>query len=494
LPGPLPYAALFLFPLLAAALFARLEPGRAIVWTILLGYLFLPEAVEFDLPLLPAVDKTLVPAVSAFALCLMLHPRRGSAPAPGATAEGWLPRNPLLKALAFVFLIQPVLTVLTNTDPVVTLMRTIPGLSLYDAAAAFYLQAVLLAPFLLARRYLGDEAGQRVLLGALVATGLVYSLLMLVEIRLSPQLNNWIYGFTQFQWGQQKRDGGFRAVVFLNHGLWTALFLAMAVVAAATLWRTAQGRARTLYMAATAWMGLVLALTNSLGAFLLAVLFAPLARFAPPRLQGAAAIGVALVVLLYPMLRSVDLVPVDRLVAAAERISSARAQSLEFRFTNEDQLLARANERPLLGWGGWGRGFVRDPVTGERTTVPDGRWVLVFGELGWIGYLCEFGLLASPLLLAARRRKRLDFSPATLGLCLLLAVNLFDMLLNATSTPITWLTAGAVLARLERRAGVAAASHSAEPARAAPPRRAAIGELDPVRREAGGARRAERRA
>ena len=47
---------------------------------------------------------------------------------------------------------------------------------------------------------------------------------MLVEVRLSPQINTWIYGFFQHDFIQMMRYGGFRPIVFLPHGLWVAFF------------------------------------------------------------------------------------------------------------------------------------------------------------------------------------------------------------------------------------------------------------------------------
>ena len=56
----------------------------------------------------------------------------------------------------------------------------------------------------------------------------VYSLPMLFEVRMSPQLHNWMfYGSSPAAFGRP-RAGGFRPVVFLTQGLELALFAAMA--------------------------------------------------------------------------------------------------------------------------------------------------------------------------------------------------------------------------------------------------------------------------
>ena len=57
----------------------------------------------------------------------------------------------------------------------------------------------------------------------------------LFEVRFSPQLNIWIYGFFQHDFQQMIRGGSFRPIVFLPHGLWVALFFLSTLVAAAAL-------------------------------------------------------------------------------------------------------------------------------------------------------------------------------------------------------------------------------------------------------------------
>ena len=55
---------------------------------------------------------------------------------------------------------------------------------------------------------------------------------------MSPQLHYWIYGYQPTPFSQQMREGGFRAVVFVGHGLSVAFFIMTATVAAAALWKT----------------------------------------------------------------------------------------------------------------------------------------------------------------------------------------------------------------------------------------------------------------
>lgn len=444
MPNPIAYLALAIFPLVVVALYGRLTPSRALIWSLLIGYLFLPEPpAAFDLPLMPPLNKHNIPALAAFAIALWRYGYDGPL----------LPDSTLGKALVLAFVLTPIMTVLTNEEPVFFGQVGLPGLALKDALALMVQQFLLLVPFLLARQFLASGGAQRDLLAALMIGGLVYSLFMLIEIRLSPQLNNWIYGYFQHHFNQSIRNGGYRPVVFLYHGLWVSFFCMTAVVSTFALWRQAESGARFRYLLAGVYLTLVLFLSKSLGALIFAVLLVPLVVLVGQKTQVRVALLIGLLAIGYPILKGADLVPQDRLLAAAASVDPQRAGSLKFRFDNENILLDRAYKKPVFGWGSWGRNHILDPVSGRILTVTDGRWIIVIGVYGWIGFLAEFGLLVLPLLLLWREvtATRSDsVSPFIAPLSLILAVNVFDMLPNATLTPLTWLVAGALLGHAEQ--------------------------------------------
>jgi hypothetical protein len=146
----------------------------------------------------------------------------------------------------------------------------------------------------------------------------------------------------------------------------------------------------------------------------------------------------------YPMLRGAGWIPVDIAYDLALSVSEERAASLKFRLDNEDALLDRANQKPLAGWGSWGRNSIFDPETGEMTSITDGIWLNFIGVYGWLGYIGRFGLLTVPILLYALRRKSLGPSMITPGLTVLLAAMLIDLLPNSGLVNYVWLAAGAV--------------------------------------------------
>lgn len=454
MPNALAYLMLLIWPLVSLLLFLRLPLERAILWCFIGGYLMLPPVAEFDLPLVPDMDKYSIPSVVAFALCVWLLRK----PVPL-----W-PRHKLARALSILFVLCVVPTVLTNGDPVlfrvlgdsgpiVFLTDMLPGLRWRDLGSVIINQIIVLMPFLLARRYLSCEAGQKELLLALFLAGLAYSIPALFEIRFGPQLNTWIYGFFQHDFAQMMRQGGFRPIVFLPHALWLAFFIFTTIVAAVALGRAAQERERTNFALAAVYLFAVLYLCKSLASLVYGLAIVPMVALAPPRWQIRLAMVIAVIAVTYPMLRNLGLIPTDAILAQAEAISADRAQSLGYRFDNEAMMLERAAEKPWFGWGGWGRNLVRDMETGQIISVPDGRWIITFGTFGWLGYVAEMGLLTLPIFLLGRelrRHKGSATSPYATPIALILAATLADMLLNATLIPITWLCAGSVLGYAER--------------------------------------------
>jgi hypothetical protein len=443
MPNALAYLMLAAWPLITLVMFRRWPIERALIWSLLGAYMFLPPPpAAFDFPLVPPLTKESLPSLATFAICLI----HAKARAP------LLPKSLPARVLVALFILSPIATVLTNGEPVFYGRIGLPALGLKDMVALCLLQAILLLPFLLARQHLATPEGLRELVMALMLGGLIYSLPMLLEVRLSPQLNFWIYGYYQHSFEQTMRAGGFRPIVFMYHGLWVAFFTVMAITCAIALAREADVRRRILYLLAALYLGGVLVLCKSLGSLIYGVYLAPLALFLPTRMQIRIAGLMAVVAVAYPVLKGAGLIPVDWILEQAAKVDPERAYSLRFRLDNEDILMERALEKPLFGWGSWGRNHILNPVTGVIETVTDGRWIILIGIFGWVGYLAEFGLVALPILMLWVHGRRLgDAAHVRLigPVALLLAINLIDMLPNATLTPLTWLFAGAVLGLTE---------------------------------------------
>ena len=470
------YAVLFSWPLVMLVLFRTLPVATALICSLLGAMLLLPGRTGVDLPMLPPINKGSLPVVTAIVL-LMVMVSKTSNRLPGAThgtgarglnmdyvLPGWLPRSKIILGLIALFFIGIFMTVLTNGDPQFYGPRVLRRMQIYDGLSNALQGIVMLLPLLVARKFLGHPDTHATFLRILCIAGVLYSLPALLEVRISPRLNLMVYGFQTQNWLQGVRGGGWRPTVFLSHGLVLAIVLAMCALAAVGYMRIADRNRRLIWMAVACWLMITLVLINSLGALVIFILLAPAVFLLKPRLQLICAACIAGVVLLYPMLRSADLVPVGRIVEIARDFDAARAGSLAYRFDNEDILLEKARERPLFGWGGWSRSRVFDDQ-GRDISTTDGAWVIILGVGGWAQYLMRFGVLSIPIIILALRRRGDPPDLATSVLALLLAANLVDLIPNSGNTTLTALIAGALIGRLEYRAphSVAAEETTADP-------------------------------
>lgn len=441
MPNIIAYLALFSWPIVAIILFRILPLQKALVWTIIGGYLLLPSATSIKFPMVPPIDKSLVTSLPALILCLLMAPPQPPTQAPMAVTG----RHVLL-ALFVIVVLSPVLTVLQNTEPVIEGRTFLPGLRLYDALSLISQLLVSLIPLWLGLRYLNSREGLRTILEVLAIGGLAYTVPALFEVRFSPQLHTWVYGFFPHSFVQHVREDGFRPVVFLTHGLFIGIYLCIAAIAAMTLYREArrEGRPTIYWLAGTIWLLVVLFLSKNFGAMMIAVVLTAAVFLLGRRPLLLIGLAVAAVVMFYPILRGAGWIPVDAVHEFVQSINADRAASLKFRLDNEDALLARASEKPLLGWGSWGRDLLHDPATGNLVSIVDGIWVGVIGSFGWIGYIGRFGLLTAPILFFALRRRAVGDSFLPFGLIVTLSATLIDLLPNSALVNYVWLMAGAV--------------------------------------------------
>ena len=453
MPNSTAYFAILAWPLVAVVLFRVFPVPKAAAISIIAGYLLLPIRTAYNLPLMPAYNQEVAAALPTLLLALFYSRQPGLRPAaPPPTAapvlEGWLPKAILPKLCVIVLLASPFVTALLNMDALSYGGKFLRPLSPYDAASSALAAAMALLPFFIARKYLAHPREHAMLLVLLCLAGLLYSLPTLYEARMSPQINRMIYGFAP-DWMMSMRGGGWRPSVFLGHGLKLGIFMTMCVLAALACTRTRPSSQRWLFFAAAFWLFVTLVVCKTFGALLIAVVLAPVILLCRVRLQLLTAAVLAAIVLTYPMMRGAGLVPTETIVAGVSKIADAqRIGSLNYRFKNEDILLEKANDRPLFGWGGWGRGRIYDEQ-GRDISTTDGLWVIIFGEGGWIRYLSYFGLLTLPIILLALRQRQYEVTLATSALALVLTANLIDLLPNSGISPIVWLISGALVGRME---------------------------------------------
>jgi hypothetical protein len=155
----------------------------------------------------------------------------------------------------------------------------------------------------------------------------------------------------------------------------------------------------------------------------------------------------ATVVLLYPALRAADVIPVGRIVTAAGAVATDREQSMLFRFRNEDDLLVKARQRMVFGWGEYNRSSLFDDW-GRPSTVTDGHWIVIVGVLGMVGFASTFGMLLFPIFVARRRTRRIhDRSDRMLvaGVSLIIGSIAIDLIPNGLWDGYPYLFAGALM-------------------------------------------------
>jgi hypothetical protein len=241
-------------------------------------------------------------------------------------------------------------------------------------------------------------------------------------------------------------------MVFLGHGLVLSFYMMTTVIAAAAMWRARTRIAKLSPPGVTAYLYVVLFLCKSFGAFFYATILLPLVRWATPRVQIYCAVLFTTFTLAYPLLRTIDVVPTEKMVAAVAAIDRDRADSLNLRFVQEKSLLEHASERLWFGWGRYGRNRVYESEVGRDVSVTDGQWIITLGTFGLVGFLLQFGLLAIPVFRAAATLKYAE-SPRDkvylAALALILSINLIDLIPNSVLTPWTWLLAGALLGSAE---------------------------------------------
>eukprot|EP00903_Cladosiphon_okamuranus_P021551 g19813.t1 len=195
MPNILAYIVVFSYPLVVVVLFRKLSLPKALIWSILGGYLFLPEKTGIDLPVLPVLDKSTIPALSAAVMVWLkrerfdpVKARQERSEEPGRTAgrpvrvrrQG----GRLIILLLIMVIIAPFATYYFNREPVIWGPTFLPAMRLYDSFSMILSTFMALIPFLLARKQLATPEAHREVLKAFVWAGLICSLLILIELAI----------------------------------------------------------------------------------------------------------------------------------------------------------------------------------------------------------------------------------------------------------------------------------------------------------------------
>jgi hypothetical protein len=413
-------------------------PERASVLSYITSVQYVPAKVELVLPLFPAINRPLLGALVLFVGVAVF----------GRGLVRGIKLDRVCKLLIGIMMVGNVLRVMANRQSLHYGPTVVPGLVPRNVIT-FCIEDVLLyvTPFVVGLALGSTRQRRQGMLRSWVACGVVYAVLSIIELRLSPQVNRWVYGYLQHSWAQMVREGGYRPLLFMTHGLELALFSTGTVLLSTIL---ARYRRAVFGVPTTIWSYFVLVivlLSNSTAAALYAVTGKVLLHLASPRRQLSVALLVGLLVLANPITRTAGWLPTERLVDAVASWSPARAQSLGFRFENEDLMIERVRKKLWTGWGGYARIRSYDEITGEDLTTVDGAWIIVFASGGIPRFVGVFGLLFWPVFAAWRRRRQLPRSHLEIVAAFSIPAAFFavDLIPNGQFNQLPFLLSGMVL-------------------------------------------------
>jgi hypothetical protein len=213
-------------------MFAFMGGRRAVFPAFVLAWLFLP-LVEYKMPGFPGYSKVTATSFAVLLGALIFDTNR---------ILNFRPR--LLDLPMLVWCICPFFSSITNE------------LGAYDgASAAFFNVALWGLPYFIGRCYLTDLDAVRDLAVWIFIGGLLYTPLCLIENRLSPQLNKWVYGFTQLQtvrYYESFMKLGWQPLVFMQNSLALTMFMVSAALIGTWLWAT--GALRRLMDMPMSWL------------------------------------------------------------------------------------------------------------------------------------------------------------------------------------------------------------------------------------------------
>lgn len=413
---------------ISIALFAKFAPRRAILISMIGGWLFLPIAVIPISGPLPDVSKATT--VLAGILCGML----------------WFDRAAFLRVRPtwfdvpmLVWVLSPFLSSVTN------------GLGVYDGLSAVLENGLTWGiPYWLGRIYFFAAEGLRDLAWGFFLGGLLYVPLCWFEILNGPYLQFVIYGVYPDAAMDAFRFGGWRPIVFMAHGLMVALWMTAASVCGIVLFFGGilarcgrwHGAATVLVLVATTFA------LKSVNAWLLLACVMMMLVVSMRHQRARLIQGTIALIFVYLFSRVTGLWYAFEFGTLMTAILPDKKESVMFRLVNEIQIAERARLQPLLGWGRWGRAYV-GREGGLPVLTPDSVWIAAFGQQGAVGLLAILAVLFLPPLLFSLRvspRQWLlpEFAPVT-ACAFVVLVAALDSLVNAMLVPAYLVAAGGVV-------------------------------------------------
>ena len=413
-------AVLFLFLVFGPLIMTIFRGVKGVMATIVFGWLFLPPVRGIDLPGLPMFTKEYAVAY-ALLLGLLI-----------SNSSGLMKFKPKLIDLPIlVYILAPFPTSITN------------GLGVYDGMSGAYSNVFLFGvPYLLGRIYIRNPNDVKTVAIWFVLAGLFAVPMALWESRMSPQLNNQIYGYRASAFLMTARLGGYRPMLFMRHGLEVGLWFATSGAVAMWLWITASKQIKIFNLPISLFAAIVLVtniLSRSLGAIILLAGTTATGIFVRTTGFRLALVALVLTPSIYLGARISNVWSPDLILEVIESYDPERASSLQARVAQEVSFSQHALKKPLFGWGGYGRNRPVDAEDGSGRTV-DGLTTIIFGVYGFVGLISFLAMTALPSLLMIYRIKGRAITSAlwapAVGIMLGLSIFSIDMMLNSFYTPL----------------------------------------------------------
>lgn len=419
-------------------LFSKVPPRQGAALAFALAWMFLPCAA---IPFVGLPDYTKVTATCA-----------------GIMLAAW--KYDQERLLAFKLLPIDIPMLLWCTCPF--LSSVFNGLGAYDGVSESMYQTFTWGlPYFVGRIYFSDLEGLNTLGTVIFIGGLIYIPFCFVEMAMSPQMHRWTYGFHQHSILQTMRAGGFRPMVYMEHGLMVAMWMVSSSMFGIWMWYAGLLPkflskiviVKHYYRMVPFWMLLAAqivttAMMKSTGAFIL-FMMAIGTLFISNKFKTTILVWLLIAIPpSYIVARSTSWWSGENLSSfVAEKFSEERAQSLQFRFDNETMLIDKALDGTFFGWGGWNRSRVFDE-DGRDLTVTDGLWIIAFGTKGLYGVILLNVVVLLPVILLLYRSSPAQWHTkeyATISaMCMLLTIYMIDNLLNAMINPIFMLFSGGI--------------------------------------------------
>jgi hypothetical protein len=413
-------AALIAWILISMSLFALMKPLRAFVLTYVIGILFLPVAVGHGDAVEGAIVFSQSVRIEKVVACNL-----------GVLFGTLLFAPQVLRRYRFHWM--DVALVGVALGQIMTSM--VNGLGPKDGiSVAFGMIRDYVPLVIFARLYLTSVNDVYVAMRAIVGGAFIYSAICVLEWRLSPQFHRWVYGYAQHDFIQHMREGHFRAMGFLRHGIEVSTFMGGGLAMAVWLWykklfKPLWGMVPVEVVIGAVAIGLFATMTLS-GITESLVAIGLLGVFLLTRSKWVFVV-LPIVAIVYMSARYTEALSEGRILSTVSMVvPEPRLESLKYRLTSEEYNLRGMNHDLLFGRSP--QFAVYQDQYGRMWAV-DAWWLIQITFFGLYCVALWYLIWGSNIIMLLSRWRRLTPDLQTLGalVALLVGVQFIDFLFNS---------------------------------------------------------------